>query len=171
MYLILAAPALGNVQLSTTPRLAPSFRPVATDYVSRCRAGHLLRVHVQASDGDRLAVGGHLERGGTFTTSVNRGTGQSVTVKVRSPKGTVTRYYIRCLPRGFPDWTIRRHGAPQAQWYVAAPVTGSGGYVAIFDAYGAPVWWRHIAPSSPRCPRRSASWESACSHRRRSGAA
>src|SRR5207237_6534104 len=73
VYLILAAPALGHVQLSTTPRLTPSFRPAATDYVSRCRAGHPLQVHVHASGGDRLSVGGHRERGGTFTTSEKRG--------------------------------------------------------------------------------------------------
>ena len=146
--LSLATPALGHVELSTTPGLVPGFRRAATDYVSRCSAREPLQVHVQASEGDQVSVAGRKYRGRSFTAAVLRATGQSLTVKVHAPDGSVRRYYIRCLPRSFPNWSIRRHGNPQAQWYVTAPVTGlPGGYVAIFDSYGAPVWWWHATSS------------------------
>jgi arylsulfotransferase ASST len=146
---VMAAPAFGHVELSATPSLRPHFRPAATDYVSRCVPGKPLRVAVTASGGDRVSVAGHAEHTGTFVTNVLRRTGEGLSVRVHAKDGTVRDYHVRCLPPDFPDWTLERHGAPQAQWYVTAPVKPpAGGYVAIFDAYGAPVWWWHARPGT-----------------------
>jgi Arylsulfotransferase (ASST) len=86
--------------------------------------------------------------GGRFEAAVTRRPNAAFTIRARSGGRTAT-YHVRCLPRTFPSWTIERHGTPQAQWYVTAPVKPpAGGYVAIFDRNGAPVWWRHVASSS-----------------------
>ena len=139
---LVAAPAYGRVVLSTTPGLRPHFRPAATDYVSRCVPGKPLRVAVNAAGGDRVSVAGRRERGGTFVANVHRHTGEGLSVRVREHGGAVKRYHVRCLPQDFPDWTVKRRATPQAQWYVTTPVKPpAGGYVAIFDSRGTPVWW------------------------------
>jgi Arylsulfotransferase (ASST) len=138
-----ATPAFGHVEVSAKPGLRPGFQSAVTDYVSRCVAGMPLRMAVDASGGDRVSVAGRPERGGNFVTKVHRRTGESLSVRVTSRDGTVKDYRVRCLPQDFPDWEFARHGAPQAQWYITTPVKPpAGGYVAIFDTHGVPVWWR-----------------------------
>ena len=135
-----APPAGATVHLSAVPRLLPPFQATAHDYVSRCRSG--LTLSVNATGGDRVAVAHRPERGGTFAARVERRTGEAVEIRARSAHGRVRIYHVRCLPESFPAWTVARHGRPQAEWYVTTPVSPpSGGYVAIFDAHGAPVWW------------------------------
>jgi hypothetical protein len=58
----------------------------------------------------------------------------------RRPVETAT---IRCLPADFPQWTVRKDGPTQAQWYVVVPSVGgpTGPYVAVFNTEGTPVWW------------------------------
>jgi arylsulfotransferase ASST len=137
-----APPALAGVTISTKPRLEPRFRPGAPDYVSRCKQGAPLAVTVHASGGDRASVAGGPEHAGTFVTNVSRRTGEALSIKVRTQAGTVTHYHVRCLPSDFPTWTIERHGKSQAEWYITTPDQPGHGYAAIFDAHGAPVWWR-----------------------------
>ncbi|MEA2353555.1 MAG: hypothetical protein QOJ14_1969 [Thermoleophilaceae bacterium] len=59
-------------------------------------------------------------------------------------------YHVRCLPAGFPRWTVTRHGRPRAEWYLVTP---KGRWVVLFDRRGTPVWWRSVAegrePVSP----------------------
>jgi hypothetical protein len=138
-----------SVRITTDPTLSPPYKPYISDYVSRCVPGSDVRVSVSASDGDRVAVGSRPERSGDFTDGVKRKSGTSFTVKVAS-HGQTTTHHVRCLPRDFPDWTTRRTGTPQAQWYVLTP-TGphSFGYVAIFDTHGVPVWWMHASSYAP----------------------
>jgi arylsulfotransferase ASST len=148
----MAAPASGSVELSATPGLRPAFRPAATDYASRCKSHAPLRVSVSATGGDIVSVAGRPEQGGSFATSVRRRAGERVSVRVRSSAGAIRYYHVRCLPRGFPNWKIELHGIPQAQWYVtAAERPRHGGYVAIFDRSGAPIWWRR-SPSKAILP-------------------
>ena len=140
---VAAAPAAARVELTTKPALHPSFRASAADYVSRCVPGTRLRVRVDASGGDRVSVAGRPERSGTFTVKLSRRTGAALSVRVRPHGGGAVRtHHVRCLPEDFPTWTAERRGAPQAQWYVTTPVKAPrGGYVAIFDSNGTPVWW------------------------------
>jgi Arylsulfotransferase (ASST) len=149
MFLVVgAAPVHAQVDVSAVPGLQPRFEPGATDYVSRCPRHGPLRISVHAADGDRVSVAGGPERGGSFEVSLRRRTGARTSIRVRTAAGATRRYNVRCLPRDFPGWTAERHGTPQAQWIVAAPL---GAYVAIFDSHGAPVWWKHarVAPFTP----------------------
>ena len=142
------APAAAHVDLSAEPKLIPPFRAGASDYVSRCETEARLAITVRATNGDRVSVAGSRERGGTFTRRVARSAGERVSVRARASSGAIRRYHVRCLPEDFPKWSIERRGVPQAQWYVTAPVTPPrGGYVAIFDSNGAPVWWRRSSSS------------------------
>jgi hypothetical protein len=84
-------------------------------------------------------------RAGSFDASLRRATDAAFTIRARRAGHSAT-YHFRCLPRSFPSWTIERRGTPQAQWYVTAPVRPpAGGYVAVFDRNGAPVWWRRVS--------------------------
>lgn len=144
---VAAAPANGRVEVSATPGLRPAFRQSASDYVSRCDPSVPLRVSVRASGGDRVSVAGQRERGGSFVSTVARSAG-AFSIRARARAGGVKSYHVRCLPRDFPAWSIERHGKREARWYVTAPaLPDHGGYVAIFDSNGAPVWWRR-SPSS-----------------------
>lgn len=114
--LLLAAPPAGA--FTTSPPLHPKFARGVTDYASRCRLGHPLRV-----------------RSGGRTRSYRLREGQEVTIG--------RRYRVRCLSQHFPNWTAERHGNPQAKYYLVTPTLGAHGsrVVAIFDRDGAPVWW------------------------------
>ncbi len=49
-----------------------------------------------------------------------------------------TSYYIRCLPKDFPDYSSSRTGLPQqTNGYLLTLAR----YSAIFDTDGVPVWW------------------------------
>jgi hypothetical protein len=143
-----ASPADAHVTVTAKPELHPAFRPGAHDYAVRCPDDGPVHVNVAAGAGDRVAVAHHPPRGGRFTAAVTRGPNAAFTMRVRHA-GRTAAYHVRCLPHSFPGWTIERHGRPQAQWYVTAPVRPpAGGYVAIFDHDGAPVWWRHVSSPS-----------------------
>ena len=114
------------------PRLEPPFSPSVTDYGSRCRLGHPLRVKV-----------------GAQTRSYRLRVGQAVTLRSRG-----RRYHVRCLPVDFPKWTAERHGTPQTKFFLVTPTLGPHGshVAAIFDRNGAPVWWmrRYTKPHDAR---------------------
>jgi hypothetical protein len=143
------APAAATVKLTTAPKLHPGFKRSVSDYVSRCTTGEPLRFSVDASDGERVAVGGHPARGGEFTADVTRRTGDQVTVRVTAG-GRTTSHHVRCLPRNFPRYSVKRYRRPQSQWYVLTPIgPKTHGYVAIFDSRGVPVWWRYSSEYGP----------------------
>jgi hypothetical protein len=147
--LALPAPAAASVELTTSPKLEPSFKRYVSDYVSRCKPGTPLHFDVKASDGDRVAVGGHDPRGGHFEADVIRATGDAVTVRVKSD-GRTTTHHVRCLPGDFPHYSVKRYRRPQARWYVLTPIgPETHGYVAIFDDRGVPVWWRYSGDYGP----------------------
>jgi hypothetical protein len=125
---VLASPAVARTTITATPSLFPRFRPGVTDYVSRCRLGHALRIKV------RGRVHRHRLREGQA-------------IRVRTGGRT---YHVRCLPKHFPRWKAERHGQPQAQWYLVTPTLGPHGshIVALFDRNGVPVWWME-RPAKP----------------------
>jgi hypothetical protein len=147
--LMLPAAAAAGVQLEADPRLHPHFSRGASDYVARCPRSGTLVLSVRASEGERVAVGDRPARGGEFAETVERETGESVTVRVESG-GRPSTYHVRCLPRDFPRWDRSRHGSPQAHGYVITPNgRDRKGYVAILDRLGTPVWWRHSSSYGP----------------------
>jgi hypothetical protein len=128
------------VRVVARPALFPAFNRNVSDYVARCTPGKPLRLSVGAAAGVAVAVDGKTARKGSFTAAARVATGQSVRfVVTRGHKRR--RYFVRCLPRDFPEWTAETPGRPQAAWYVVAPCCTSSTYVAIFDTHGVPVWW------------------------------
>jgi hypothetical protein len=143
------APAAAAVKITTDPKLKPSFKRYVSDFVSRCDAGEPLRFSVKATEGDRVAIGGKPLRGGEFTAGVTRRAGDQVTVRVRRD-GRTTTHHVRCLPKDFPQYSVKRYRKPQAQAYVLAPIgPQTEGYVAIFDARGVPIWWWYTSEYGP----------------------
>jgi hypothetical protein len=139
LALPLALPASGQAATITAkPSLLPRFSPGATDYVSRCRLGHPLKLSIRAAKGARVQVGRRKPVRGSARATVPMKVGQRVTVRVRD-----AAYNVRCIPADFPKWKVERHGQPQAKWYLVTPTLGPQGshVVALFDRNGAPVWW------------------------------
>ena len=145
-----AAPAAAAVTVSANPALRPaSFQRSLTDYVSRCVPGKPLVLTINATGGEKVAIGSGKPKSGKFTASLNRKAGGGVTLRISSPTKPGT-YHIRCLPTDFPRWGAKRPGTPQAQWYVVTPNgTLQKGYLAIFDSHAVPVWWRRAAAYGP----------------------
>ncbi|MEA2368474.1 MAG: hypothetical protein QOH38_1192 [Thermoleophilaceae bacterium] len=148
-FTVLPASAGATVTVTTDPGLQPKYSAPVSDYVSRCVPGTPVRVSVSASDGERVAVAGDSPRSGSFDVGVGLRPGRAFSIRVTTEAGTAV-HHVRCLPRDFPEWTTDRQATPQAQWYVTTPVGPHPyGYIAIFDARGVPVWWRHSARYGP----------------------
>jgi arylsulfotransferase ASST len=144
-----SASANAKVRVSATPGLKPGFSLSVPDYVSRCVPGKPLKLSVSASGGDRVSVDNRPKQTGDQTVEVDRPTGGSVTVGVTA-SGRKSTHHVRCLPQDFPSWKVHRHARPQSQWYVLTPIgPHNGGYVAIFDARGVPMWWMHSSWYGP----------------------
>jgi hypothetical protein len=145
-----AGPAGASVEVSAKPALRPSFSSKVSDYVIRCASGKPVRLSVAATDGDRVKVAGKGPRGGEYDVKVNRSAGAGFAIRVQRAGGRTRTHHVRCLPKGFPDWTFERHGKPQAQFYALEPVGKHAfGYSAIFNTDGVPVWWHYEASFSP----------------------
>jgi hypothetical protein len=149
LALLAAAPAQASVDVTAHPTLYPRFDRKVSDYVSRCSTDRPLRLDVRASGGDRVAVGDRAAKSGEFSARVRRRVGTAVEIRVKR-KGAGTTHRVRCLPRDFPRWRVRRRGTPKAQWYLVTPIGGrTRGQVAIFDSDGVPVWWWHSSSYGP----------------------
>ena len=68
--------------------------------------------------------------------------GQAVKVRVRDG-GERDRYFVRCLPADFPEYSFDRASRPASELYVVAPAQTdtAPNYVLILDRRGVPVWW------------------------------
>jgi hypothetical protein len=107
--------------------------------VSRCAdGGGGLKLSVSAPDGDSVRVDGGPARTGSFQSDVPLETGQATVLTVDSAQGAAS-YHVRCLPRGFPQWTAERTGPTQAHWYLLNPESK---WAIFFDVRGVPVWWK-----------------------------
>jgi hypothetical protein len=129
---LLAPAAAGGAQITSKPRLVPSFATGVADYVTRCHAGEPVRLRVVTQDGTRVR-------------EEDLKPGQSASVTIHSG-GRARRYHVRCLPGDFPRWTFERFRKPQAQFFLFAPQQGAtqspSHYVTVIDGHGTPLWWR-----------------------------
>ncbi len=142
------------LSVTTTPGLFPEFSPTVHDYVTRCTADPI-EVRIDAPSGTAISVDERRPRGGAFTVPVALGAGQEFTIVSTSRGGYRTdRYFVRCLPADFPNYTFTRSGTAKLRFFVVAPGLGrpepasSPNYVAVFDRFGVPVWW-YQAPLQP----------------------
>jgi hypothetical protein len=146
-----AADAPGPVTLSSTPRLFPSFAAGVTDYVVTCKPPDPVELAFDASGATRVSVNGGASRGGRFTVPVKLAAGRGAVFSIDAGPDAGT-YHLRCLPKDFPGFGVKRYGDPQAAWYVLS--LGYNGYdrpdyTAIFDNHGVPVWWMRQAKAAP----------------------
>jgi len=142
--------ATAALSISAQPALYPDFDPTVSDYVTRCGSAPVT-MSVEAPPGTTVAVNGQPAQGGTFTQDVQLSPGRSFSFSTAVGAQTST-FYVRCLPPDFPAWTYTRTGTPAANFYILTPQAGvtpsggaAGGYVAIFDDHGVPVWWQQAA--------------------------
>jgi hypothetical protein len=144
-----AAPA---ATVSATPELFPQFDPDISDYVVRCDGSTSIQLQVNATAGTTVSVNGAPSRSGSFTQGVARQPNQSFSI-VLQESGSQSTHTVRCLPADFPQFTVERNGAPQAQWQLGlvGPIGDNpaiGSYVVFFDDHGVPVWWKNTGRGS-----------------------
>jgi Arylsulfotransferase (ASST) len=154
-----AAPSPGQVGFST-PTLFPTFGPNIYDYVVRCY-NQPVTVQGHTSEGWEAAIGNHPFRSGDFSEVVPLGAGQAFTITVRDVGRTqLYRYYVRCLPGNFPQYTYTRYGPVSPKYFSVDP--RDSGYAIIFDDHGVPVWWYHGSAYATRVlPSGNVLWSSA----------
>jgi hypothetical protein len=132
--------------LSSSPALTPRYAAGTPDYTVRCSPDTPVTVNVAAQDGTSVGVDGAAPAGGSFETQVPLEPGQSFSFDV-GKGGLVRHHLVRCLPAGFPRWSVRRHGRPEVGWIVFSPDVRASGtaasapYGVIADSHGVPVWW------------------------------
>src|SRR5436305_5859981 len=133
------------ITISASPALEPTYSAGVHDYVDRCRHGKI-RVTVLGARGVSTRVDGSKLPNGGATRSLQKHVDEATTVVARAGDRSAA-YHVRCLPREFPRWRVRRNGRPQAAGYLATP--GPGGkattYATIFDRHGVPLWWMRAA--------------------------
>jgi hypothetical protein len=136
-----AATPHAGLRITAKPGLFPRFDPGGSDYVSRCKRSTPLTLSIDAPKGEAVSVDGGPARSGKFAATVKLRQGEAVVVAASSSAGTA-RYSVRCLPKDFPRWSVKRSGPTQAEWYLLTP---NAHWVVFFDARGVPVWWKRIA--------------------------
>jgi hypothetical protein len=137
-----AAPPPGQVGFRT-PSLSPKFGPNIHDYVVRCN-NRPVTVRGHTSEGWEAAIGDHAFRSGDFSERVALAAGRAFTITVRevgSPQ--LYRYYVRCLPNTFPEYTFTRYGPVSPRFFSVdrAFTSTAKRYAIIFDNHGVPIWW------------------------------
>jgi len=154
-----AAAAQDSFRFSTSPPLSPAFDPAVRDYVVSCQSGTPVQVTVRTPANTKVSVDGGPRQKRTFTTAVQVNPGQAFSVVATAPGKSVTDYHVRCLPSDFPAYRVERNGTPQTKFFIAdpsfmttfapPPLGTSPSYIAIFNSYGTPVWWRRSEPGVP----------------------
>lgn len=132
--------------------LFPGYDPQVHDYVVRCR-NKPVTVDTHASDPWQAAVDDRPFSGNDHRVVVPLRAGRAFTVTIKRAGGQGrSRYYVRCLPSGFPTYTFTRDGPVSPEFFTAddafAPIGNR--YAIIFDSNGVPIWWYHAPVEGPR---------------------
>ena len=146
-----APPQPGDVSFAA-PSLFPDFSTNIHNYVVRCNDGPVT-VDAHASSGWEVAVGDEDFETGDFSQEVALGAGRSFTTTVRHVGGSeVFRYYTRCLPNNFPNYTFTSQGPVSPKYFAVDQfVTSLGrGFAIIFDNHGVPMWWDNVPAGDTR---------------------
>jgi Arylsulfotransferase (ASST) len=149
-----ASPPAGDVSFSTVPSLFPNFSPNIYNYVVRCNNGPVT-VSGHTSAGWEATIGNEPFRSGDFVEPVPLSSGRAFTIIVRQVGVThpLYRYYVRCLPNNFPNYTFTRYGPVSPTFFSAEPYVRSlnhDSYAIIFDNHGVPIWWDHVPAHDTR---------------------
>ena len=105
-----------------------------------------MTVKGHTSGGWEAAIGNHPFRSGDFSEVVPLSAGRAFTITVRQVgQPQLYRYYVRCLPNSFPNYTFTRYGPVSPQYFSVDRAFASPAerYAIIFDNHGVPIWWDH----------------------------
>ncbi len=136
---------LASLAIAERP-LVPAFSPSVHDYVVRCAAGaNALTVTATPDADDAVAsVVQPIAAASPATLSVLEN--QAIVVRVATPSGAASEYWVRCLPHDFPALATSGAGGATAGYYLLGNTfignDGDAGYAMILDARGTPVWYR-----------------------------
>ncbi len=132
-----AAAAGGTFSITTSPGLDPAFNPTILDYVTRCTTSPTTQV--TTTGGGPTTVAGE-----TFPSPVSLKVPLVSGQELQITHGRTT-YYVRCLPRDFPEYSASVTGRPQQP---NGYLLDLNEYSVVFDTDGVPVWW-HSGVSAP----------------------
>jgi hypothetical protein len=137
-----AQAAAPSPSFSTTPSIDPAFVSWAHDYAIRCDQAPV-SVNVKVPAGWRGQVGAGHVQSSNFTTKRTLTPGNTFIVKFlrAGQPSSVAYYHVRCLPANFPPYSFTRTGKGGPPFIV---MQMNGGYAAIFDSHGVPVWWYKV---------------------------
>jgi hypothetical protein len=133
---LLAAPASASFSISSKT-LLPEFRAANSAYTVECSKP--VRLRVQSGKERAARIGGRSAFRGVRSPLLELDPSQAVVVR-RGER----RYTVRCLPEDFPEYSYKRKRRGTGGLFAVTPL-GFGSldpnYVAIFNDFGAPVWW------------------------------
>jgi hypothetical protein len=145
LCLITASEADARLRIEA-PGLTPEFRPKVHDYTLPC--DDPIALAVRAPGPAEARIGGRSWSGETASRRLRLTEGQAIRIVKRTKSGRRVRYFIRCLPASFPDYSFKRSGEPEARFYMITPnlitpndPAPADNYVIIFDRWGVPIWW------------------------------
>ncbi|MGO9835304.1 MAG: arylsulfotransferase family protein [Polyangiaceae bacterium] len=128
--------------------LVPPFSPSVFDYYVRCAEGaNDLTVTMTASDGAEASLAQPIPSSSAPSQALHISVLENqAIVAVASEGGTMTEYWVRCLPHDFPKLQMNAHpdaGSPPAGYYLVGNlmVTASAGYAMVLNGNGVPVWY------------------------------
>lgn len=131
--------------ISSSPlALDPRFNRSDTDYVWYCIAGTNTITLTLSSDKGTISFNG--QSGPSVSAQVAVTSNQAVVVIAPNS----VQYWIRCLPVGFPQFSVKRYGNPAPGYFISDTFgnSNSPGYPLIFNRYGTPIWYLTGVPDS-----------------------
>ncbi len=144
-------PGPGKVSFTSKPAFSPDYSPDVHDYVVPCK-DRPVTVAAHVSGGWRVKIDGLPYQKGDFSEVVPLSAGQAVTVTERRNQSQIYRYYVRCLPKDFPNYTFARYGPVSPKYFTVnnglAPPDHR--YGMIFNNRGVPVWWHRAVAKDIR---------------------
>jgi hypothetical protein len=131
--------------------LTSQFRPKVHDYTLTC--ADRVDLSVRTPGRTEARIGGRRWFADDGKRSVRLAAGQAIRISKRTEHGRQARYFIRCLPPSFPQFSFERSGKPRAPFYVITPLQTDGqgrptsphNYAVIFDTWGVPIWWHETS--------------------------
>jgi hypothetical protein len=130
--------------------LTPAFDPMITYYVLRSQSGtDTIQLMLTAVPGGILSAQG--TTGNAVVVSETLVENQVVILDAPDPNnlgGARVQYWIRSLPRDFPQLSVVKAENPPPGWYLTGNLfgaAGSGDYAMVLDTNGTPVWYQKSA--------------------------
>lgn len=131
----------------------PDYHRDATDYAVEC-TGTSTEIDLQLLRTTTARLNGVPVASGTVDLPIT--TDDRFHLELRRGS-TVQSMSFRCVPDDFPRLAVERPGEPADGWYLTTVRTlgTGGGYAAVLDRFGAPVWYKFVPGDLSGVDRRS----------------